>query len=615
MNLKQENKKRISFLLIVSIFSLNFAFLTIPQKVSAYLGVEDTNLIDPLTTGYYVTSQASLTAMDLALGTLATVGNDAEITSAAQNTLSLTWENAGKLALDVVLKIAAMQFLQNITEATVNWINSGYQDQPSFIADPAKFLSDTADQTIGNMIFNNPDLNFLCSPFQLQVKLALGLSAGSYQPFKNKINCTLTSAIANATSSIDSMTSWSDFIKVTQNPANDPIGAFLIAKVELDAQIQTAKDTKTQELAWGQGALSFNECTKTVKDATTGSVITSKVFKGNSANENTIPTPGSNQHITITGCKPKTPGAVVTSMLGFKATSDTRSTELQVALANGLETSINTILSAIVQQAINSLRNGVLDPVSATDRTNFNVAMTLARTQAQNDYNTNSQAIADQNFNISDMLGQGFNAPTNALGTTEIGGTSYDPLYNFRFKDSTRINTLTQQETDYQNNLKTAAALLIAGKTEFANARICDFGYTDSTIYLRGTLIQDKVIANIDGVNYNGTDPLVWNLTSIKSLLAISDANLNILNTAGNAVMSAASLQDLDTAMIAVNSKSGNFNTDSKGILVTSTRNWLFDTQKMYSLSPCTINLNSLLNISTSSVASSTKATTTPITP
>ena len=79
--------------------------------------------------------------------------------------------------------------IRQFTLSVVNWINSGFKGNPSFVTNTEQFLLNTADITVGDFLMNEPALDFLCDPFKIQVKLAIGLQ---YRPFKQQIECSFT---------------------------------------------------------------------------------------------------------------------------------------------------------------------------------------------------------------------------------------------------------------------------------------------------------------------------------------------------------------------------------------------------------------------------------------
>ncbi|MES2006571.1 MAG: hypothetical protein V4436_00515, partial [Patescibacteria group bacterium] len=73
---------------------------------------------------------------------------------------------------DCLTRVIAKIAIQSITQSIVEWINSGFSGQPSFVQNYEEFFTDVADRAAGEFI-EGSGLAFLCSPFQLQVKIAI----------------------------------------------------------------------------------------------------------------------------------------------------------------------------------------------------------------------------------------------------------------------------------------------------------------------------------------------------------------------------------------------------------------------------------------------------------
>jgi uncharacterized protein YkwD len=374
------------------------------------------------------------------------------------------WSN-GKVIANAVLasaeRYAVRLLIQQITQDTVSWINNGFNGNPAYVSDPGEFLSNIGNQVVGDFIMNNPDLNFLCSPFQTQVKLALNLTAAS--TFRNQIGCTLTGAIANsqnaAASFINSAQNggWTNWIQLTSQPQNTAMGAYLMAQAQVNSQVAAKQSSAQQDLAQGQGSLSFQSCTTAQYDSNgnmipgsqsapvLGSPYLSKGSVGNSnSNTSSDPTvqadqqqilqytndlksdrPGSQtaaldqknlaaaqvklqsdtsavqqaqQAAAAQGagmgagsagasagagepkqtCQTETPGAVISGMLLSKTTQSDQINNLQAALGDGLD----QIFSALANQLLTRLKNGVLGDNSAVDAQNTAQVQAAARTAA-----------------------------------------------------------------------------------------------------------------------------------------------------------------------------------------------------------------------------------------
>ena len=141
MKLQKNFIKKISCLLIISLLSLNLTFLTVPKKANALFGAGDI-VFDP---GVF-----------------------------ARLTLDYGIKVTEKF-ISQAIKAAALKIIKMMTQATVDWINQGFEGNPAYISNLGDFLGGeggVADQTIGDFFANEPGLAFLCEPFQLQVKLA-----------------------------------------------------------------------------------------------------------------------------------------------------------------------------------------------------------------------------------------------------------------------------------------------------------------------------------------------------------------------------------------------------------------------------------------------------------
>ncbi len=163
--------------------------------------------------------------------------------------------------MDSIALGIAKNTIERIVDSTVEWINSGFQGNPAYVTNPGQYFTDIADGVAGEFIAGNDDLGFLCSPFQANIRLALQASYTKALPFQ----CTLTEVVGNIENFYNdfSVGGWDGWFAMTQNSANNPYGAYLEAKVELDSRIATAIRLKNQQLDWGRGFLSVEVCDDT----------------------------------------------------------------------------------------------------------------------------------------------------------------------------------------------------------------------------------------------------------------------------------------------------------------------------------------------------------------
>jgi len=188
------------------------------------------------------------------------------------NTSVQTSANSTKeYALDQIGWIVSKVLISQMTRSIVNWINSGFNGNPSFVDDPGNFFLGVGDRVAGEFI-EGSSLAFLCSPFRLDIKIALAVNYSSR--FEDKINCTLTDVINNVQGFLDgdfAQGGWDGLFAVTQRPTNNPYGAYLEANAGMSASISGAKSLNLLDLELGKGFLSLKD--ENGKIITPGSVI------------------------------------------------------------------------------------------------------------------------------------------------------------------------------------------------------------------------------------------------------------------------------------------------------------------------------------------------------
>jgi hypothetical protein len=344
--------KTIAGILITS-FVFSFVFVAAPKKAEATIPVDDVGN----TPTHLLTS----------ISTHLTGG-------------SVLGINLKDLTLDKIATAIAKAILQKLTLSVIDWINNGFQGSPAFVQNPTKFFTNIGDQILGSLI-SNGDLKFLCSPFNIDVRLALALNRASYY---NPYVCTLSDVIKNSKNavkgaSINGFTAgdfkqggWPAFATLTTQPQNTPNGAYLAAKGDLDLRIGTITVVKKEQLTQGSGFLSSEKCTDIpepgdknyvgpVKQSgssadyanTQGGLLNPNA--SNAAYNNAIY--GSNlspsQQITSgfrkQSCTTQTPGSVISASLNKHLAVPTEELEL----ANDINAVINAAFSQLIMIALN----------------------------------------------------------------------------------------------------------------------------------------------------------------------------------------------------------------------------------------------------------------------
>jgi len=236
--------------------------------------------------------------------------------------------------LNGVAWMVAKTAVQSITRSTVNWINSGFNGSPAFVSDLNQNLSNLSD-AVAEDFFNHLNqatvqtTGFnIKSPFQDQ--LTQQLRTEYYKATSNTLGLSGYDLNGHSTdpqaflNGDFSKGGFNAFFSASQNPANNPFGAYQLASNALWAQIDAAAQQRKAELDWGKGFLPWRgNCT------TTSSTVSL------SSSEKCV------------GSPVKTPGSVVESQLENTLGSGVR--ELDLA------DSINEVVGALMGQLVNQV--------------------------------------------------------------------------------------------------------------------------------------------------------------------------------------------------------------------------------------------------------------------
>ena len=216
-----------------------------------------------------------------------------------KNTATAFSTNAEKVRTYVLNNIAytvAKGIARQLTTSIVNWINSGFNGSPAFVTDPGQFLLNTADRIAGDLI-EGSELGFLCDPFRLDIRIALGLK---YRPFYDKVTCSLTGVVNNVRNSVSSFTDgnfrnggWNSWLTLTNRPQNNVYGAYLESQNELEIRIAGRRIFDSQKLSWGGGFLSWEKCVQQPVEFAPSGLDSYYDYKPTTREKCDIQTPGS----------------------------------------------------------------------------------------------------------------------------------------------------------------------------------------------------------------------------------------------------------------------------------------------------------------------------------
>jgi len=272
---------------------------------------------------------------------------NAELLVASNESTAATAVATGKVwwkeyILDPILWTAANIAIEKIANSTVDWINSGFEEGPSFVTDLGKFLEDVGDQTLGDFIAGSP-LAFLCSPFSLDIKVALFLQLGGGG---GEARCTLSEVFGNAEGALDNALndlgndwSWSKFNNISQTQ-NNTYGAYMEAYTSLTLKMAEEKDREITKSNWGGGFLSFDDCEDNVtKDEC-------RTIKDMIGDEHEICEP-----VTTPGkCTTKTPGTTISESLNNVLNLGNE----KLVVADEIDEIIGALLNQLIKAVFNS---------------------------------------------------------------------------------------------------------------------------------------------------------------------------------------------------------------------------------------------------------------------
>ena len=170
-----------------------------------------------------------------------------------------------EIALDNIGWVLAKATIANIMASTIDWINSGFQGSPAFVQDLDRFLLNVGDQVAGAYLEElGGEFSFLCSPFRLNIQIALALEYQTAREMTPYQGCLLSEAFENFDDFVAGdflQGGWDDFVTIVANPEQyTEYGALLSAESTFQERLFAAEENERQTLNFGQGFLSSEVC-------------------------------------------------------------------------------------------------------------------------------------------------------------------------------------------------------------------------------------------------------------------------------------------------------------------------------------------------------------------
>jgi hypothetical protein len=327
-----------------------------------------------------------------------------------------TMDHLKNFTLDRLATLVAKQILHQMTISVVNWINSGFEGSPAFLTNPEGFFLDAADQVTGAFLSEMGPLQNLCSPFSLDIRLALALNQVTL--YDKRYTCTLGTIIGNSRGTMEGFTQgdfsqggWPAFLSISTEPQNNPSGAFLIAQSNLNSEISSTQNSYRADLAMGSGFLSWKDC-KDVTSAVNGGGQGVSDADGYRNSSNIQRSVDSNGKVSYKKCEVSTPGSVIANTL--QTNLDVPVHELE--LADDINAVVNALVTQMITQMLSTglkgLSSGSSGSYSYTDqvmqdvRRQTNTETTMAQQGAAATLGGNTGTLQDYKNTYDEALGK-----------------------------------------------------------------------------------------------------------------------------------------------------------------------------------------------------------------
>ncbi|MFC1731426.1 hypothetical protein ACFL6I_13995 [candidate division KSB1 bacterium] len=324
--------------------------------------------------------------------------------------------------LDGLATVIREVLISSVTRSIVNWINSGFNGDPAFITDLEGFMLDVGDQVLGTYI-EGSQLAFLCSPFQIDIRIHLALDY--YTSGRDRASCTLTGAVQNVQDVFGDFSSgnaWDQWFELSINPHNNAYGSFLGARQASRRSIAQAQTRQQTILGWGSGFQSYEVC-----------------------DTNGVQDPNNSANVSIGGlnCRIATPGTIINNQLN--STLDTGIRQLELA------DEINEIIGALLGQLSNQVLGGSQNGFSGLSRNSFSrpsyvdQLVTSSEQNSQLEFRDYGLSVVNGSISIENQYISAKNVSVARLGASESLLNSLSQCYAGKLS-TTQSPTLTLDE-------------------------------------------------------------------------------------------------------------------------------------------------------------------------
>lgn len=187
-------------------------------------------------------------------GTLGPIEQAIDTAFEAVQTALADWDSFRDTVLDPLFWMLANAIINDILMETAAWIRG----EEAFVKDLGDYIEEGLDEIAGELIYGS-DLGFLCSPFELDIKIALW---AQYQAAGEGVQCTLTDVMDNIDNFVTGTFSeggWAGWFELTQG-CQDEACQFLNARAVMRLRLQGEEQNRREEVLSGEGWLTIRWC-------------------------------------------------------------------------------------------------------------------------------------------------------------------------------------------------------------------------------------------------------------------------------------------------------------------------------------------------------------------
>lgn len=258
--------------------------------------------------------------------------------------------------LDGIAYAMAKNTLQQVSNKTLNWVNTGFDGNPLYIRDIDSYLKSIRDQKLDSFLKQVPSNNPI---FGNAIRSAITQQVTGYTD--GRINRTMNTPQARAYQSFQqdfTQGGWNALL----NPQNNPLSAYFDAVQQVSRDIDTAQQNVQNELVQGDGFLSMKKCVE-------WGVQTSGAATQNGTPLDEIPPDLVNTSAPTSAATPRdsqkclkyetvTPGSIIAQQTAYITNSAVRQLEQADKINEVLGSFFDNLLNRLFANGLGSLSRG-----------------------------------------------------------------------------------------------------------------------------------------------------------------------------------------------------------------------------------------------------------------